>query len=307
MVDAETTANVGFSINVDNVRNFEVRPDDVFLLTYAKSGTTWMKEILCLLLNGGDVDVIKEVNPDARAPYLEMSVNSGDPYWDEVHEVMDMPSGFDINKLKSPRIIMSHLRMPLLPKQLEEKKPKIVYVARNPKDIAVSAYEFCQKELRAANKTPYENFSSCLQDFINVKNGIQLVLYDGTRWRDHVIPWWKKHEEENILFITYEDMRKDLVGSIHIISKFLDVDLSDDVMEKIANYCCFENMKKNKMALKSAYCEGYLKIDPKDSPFVRKGKVGGWKNYFTVADSEHFDKLYEEWIQDSGLKLTFEL
>ena len=42
-------------------------------------------------------------------------------------------------------------------------------------------------------------------------------------------------------------------------------------------------------------------------PIQSTGKVGGWKEKFTVAENEYFDKIYEENMADSGVEFQFEL
>lgn len=51
-----------------------------------------------------------------------------------------------IDELPSPRFIKSHLPFNLLPRQIKtgEKRPKIIYVARNPKDTCISYYYHCK-------------------------------------------------------------------------------------------------------------------------------------------------------------------
>ncbi|KAJ8314111.1 hypothetical protein KUTeg_008672 [Tegillarca granosa] len=37
------------------------------------------------------------------------------------------------------------------------------------------------------------------------------------------------------------------------------------------------------------------------------GEVGGWKNWFTVAQNEEFNSIYQSEMKDSKLKLKFML
>ncbi|XP_077862379.1 sulfotransferase 1C1-like [Saccoglossus kowalevskii] len=121
-------------------------------------------------------------------------------------------------------------------------------------------------------------------------------------WPAHVLHWWKKRDENNVLFLKYEDMKKDLVGTVRMVCKFLGKSLTDEQINYVAQQCTFDAMKKKKTRDHACVAAG---IDPKDSPFVRKGKVGGWKGSFTVAQSEEMDKWYHEAIVGTGLSFQF--
>ncbi|WP_411025355.1 sulfotransferase domain-containing protein, partial [Salmonella sp. s55004] len=131
------------------VKNFEVRHDDIFLITFPKSGTTWMQNIITLMMEDG-----KEPNNThlfRKVPFLEMPQSMSYKTCDTSPGMYEIAA----NK-KSPRILKTQLPMALLPTQLKEKKPKIIYVARNPKDSAVSYFNFCSL---SDNLTTYRNWS----------------------------------------------------------------------------------------------------------------------------------------------------
>ncbi|KAG0443233.1 hypothetical protein HPB47_015145 [Ixodes persulcatus] len=106
--------------------DFKIRNDDVFIVTYPKSGTTWMEEIVSLIMNGGDPDRVKNKLLVYRVQHLEV----GPPVGHLWH----------LRKTRSPRLLATHLPLKLIPKQLQQAKCKIIYVVRNPKDNAVSYY-----------------------------------------------------------------------------------------------------------------------------------------------------------------------
>lgn len=80
-----------------------------------------MQEILWQLYNNGEVSKRKIFE---RVPMLERALDNGRP---------------DVRTLPSPRLIHSHLTYDVIPKG---EGCKYMYIARNPKDVAVSFYEF---------------------------------------------------------------------------------------------------------------------------------------------------------------------
>ncbi|XP_077980622.1 sulfotransferase 1B1-like [Glandiceps talaboti] len=290
----------------DKIGEFEVYPDDIYLLSFSKSGTTWMKEIISLIQNGGNRDELRDISVDTSIVQLEFL------YTDERTRTrlqsLGLVPNINVHEMTSPRLFSSHLRHDLLPKQLHEKKPKVIYIARNAKDVAVSCYHHQRSLAKAYGKAfkTYECFSELLTDFIDAK--IPAIVYDNSYWHDHVLSWWTRRNDENILFLKYEDLIQNVNDGIKSIAKFLGKTLDEETVKTIANHVSFDNMKTNPRTLRSFYCTQALKLDPtKESPFVRRGKVGGWKDYFSVDDNATFDTHYKRWLKDSDLEMNFEL
>ncbi|XP_077867018.1 sulfotransferase 1 family member D1-like [Saccoglossus kowalevskii] len=231
--------------SLEAMKTFEVREDDVFIVTFPKSGATWTTEILSLILNGGDFQAVSRVRIEDRAPYPEFHLKPK-PNYEQAAE------------MASPRIIPTHLPMHILPPQLDEKKPKVIYVARNPKDIVASIYYHHSKDIFLET---YESWEHCLEEFIG-----------NDKLANHVIPWWNKRRESNVLFLKYEDMNKNLKSQIRKISSFLGRPLSDELLDKISEHCSFKKMKENPITVRENVCKLWG-IDPSESPFVRNGIV----------------------------------
>ncbi|XP_014650564.1 PREDICTED: bile salt sulfotransferase-like [Ceratotherium simum simum] len=102
---------------------FVFKDDDFLILTYPKSGTNWLVEILCLIHSKGDPKWIQSVPIWDRSPWLEAEY------------------GYNILKNKEgPRLISSLLPIQLIPKSLFSSKAKVIYLIRNPRDVLVSGY-----------------------------------------------------------------------------------------------------------------------------------------------------------------------
>ena len=151
--------------------------------------------------------------------------------------------------------------------------------------MAVSFYHHFFK--RGRTKTHFNlSWDDYLQYFIRGE------LWFGS-WFDHVPEWWSHRDEPNVLFLKYEDMKKDLTVSVRTIAHFLGCHINEETVQKIAKATTIDSMKTNS-------------AEWIDQHFLRKGVVGDWKNQFTQAQSEAMDVAYHKAIQGTGLEFDFD-
>ncbi|CAM5147879.1 unnamed protein product [Natator depressus] len=260
------------------IEDFQAWPDDLLISTYPKAGTTWMQEIVDLILVRGDVEKACRAPTHIRIPFLEIC--SPPPVPSGVQQLANVPP---------PRVIKTHLPFQLVPKSFWENRCKVIYVARNAKDNLVSYYFFDQMNKTQPEPGPWELY---LQKFMDGK------LAWGS-WYDHVCGYWAERANHRILYVFYEDMKEDPAREIRRVMDFLEVELPPEVLEKIVQQTSFQIMKENPMANYSSIPSVIL--DQTISPFMRKGEVGDWKNHFTVAQSEAFDAHYQRCMEGTGL------
>ncbi|KAM9305380.1 sulfotransferase 1B1-like [Gastrophryne carolinensis] len=269
-----------FAENMDQVDKFQAREDDIVISTYPKSGTTWMSEIVDLILNDGDVQKSRRGPIFVRVPMLEFSLPG------------QFPSGTEIlETVPSPRVIKTHLPLSLLPKSLLDKKT--VYVARNPKDVAVSFYHFDKMNQMHRDPGAWEDY---VERFMEGNVG-------GGSWSSHVREWWDHRRQGNVLYIFYEDMLEDPKHEIRKVAEFLGKDFSDDVLEKISLQTSFKAMKENPLTNYTAMPSTIM--DHSISPFMRKGICGDWRNHFTEDQNKRFDEYYQREVAETGLTFRF--
>uniref|UniRef100_A0A3P9PZJ2 Sulfotransferase n=1 Tax=Poecilia reticulata TaxID=8081 RepID=A0A3P9PZJ2_POERE len=138
--------------------------------------------------------------------------------------------------------------------------------------------------------------------FVNLLGGFFSVIFGS--WFDHVKGWLNAKEELQIMYISYEDMIKDLNDSVSRIAQFLGKPLEPDVLKKIADKCLFKNMKNNPMSNYSVVPQEFM--DQTKSQFLRKGVAGDWRNLLTPEEAQHFDAVFKEKMKDVNFKFNWD-
>ncbi|XP_036599512.1 sulfotransferase 2B1 [Trichosurus vulpecula] len=255
-------------------KDLKVRDDDTFIVTYPKSGTTWMIEILSLMLKDGDPSWARSVPNWERAPWCET-----------------VQSNLIISRMTNPRLLTSHLPIQFFSRDFFNSKAKVIYVGRNPRDILVSLYYYHKIAGHLKDPGSPDQF---FQDFLNGE-----VQFGS--WFDHIKGWMRMEGKDNFLFITYEELQEDLRGSVKRLSEFLGHPLEEEALDSVVRNSAFGAMKENTMCNYTLLPSTLL--DQRKGAFLRKGVCGDWKNHFTATQCEIFDRVYEEKMQ--GLKTTF--
>ncbi|XP_069695752.1 luciferin sulfotransferase-like [Periplaneta americana] len=272
------------------IRALEVRPSDVWLVSYPRTGSTWAQEMVWCIGNDLDFDKARKVLQNLRTPVLELTAliaNDEGDWKKELGNSVDM-----VEDMQSPRFIKTHLTWGLLPAAIDTVKPKMVYVARNPKDMCVSYYHYCM--LIHKMKGSFEDFCELF-----LKGRVPV----GPIW-SHILGFWRRRHEPNILFLKYEDMKRDQASAIKKTADFLGKTLSEAEVQQLAEHLSFSNMKKNPAVNLEpiiAKKNGPDYLQKTDLRFIRKGEVGDWKNHMSPEMAARFDTWTEENLRGTGL------
>jgi len=273
----------------EKLHSFPLRDDDIWIITFPKAGTTWSQEMVWMLIN--DVDEDKGAVPlTLRSPYMEVGSLMGPdvdsiPFPPQLDQAMKDPLAY-AETMTGRRVLKTHLPLQFLPPDLT-KRCKVVYVARNPRDVCVSYFKMQSTE-EGGFVGDFSLFASLF------KAGLQLY---GDYWH-HVLSGWRLRDHPNLTFLWFEDMKKDQRSIIEDLCVFLDHPLTSSQVDKLVDHLKFDNMKNNPNANPHAG----LDIQA-EGTFFRKGEVGNWKNFFTAEKVEEWAGWIREETQGTGIHL----
>jgi hypothetical protein len=119
-----------------------------------------------------------------------------------------------------------------LPPQVWTKKPKVVFIHRDVKDVAISTYYFRKTILHEHVGTIEEHF----ENFVNDR------VFFGP-YREYLKNFLALKDEPNFLFLTYEGVVADWEGTIRTVAKFFGKEASEENVQKLKEHLDFKNMK----------------------------------------------------------------
>jgi len=268
--------------------DFAVRPDDIVIATYSKSGTTWTQRI---------VDLLVFQDPSPR-PVMQMSV------WVDArifapHEV----NLANLEAQKHRRFVKSHLPFDALPIY---EGVKYIHVARDGRDAFMSWHnhllgmtpEFKARAETIAASDPALSHAPPLRDppedpRLFFQGWIAEAEVDpdpgvphGLSYFDFEKTYWDERRRENLLFVHYNDLKADLAGEMRRISEFLEIDTPEDRLPALAAAAEFNAMKADGAALLPGIEQAF---DRGADRFLNKGVNGRWRDVLTAEDLARYE------------------
>ncbi|XP_052066362.1 sulfotransferase 1C2-like isoform X1 [Mytilus californianus] len=263
----------GIEKYLETVRTLKTKDTDILLCTTMKSGTHWCHEILSMLLS-------QSVEYNTKGSLHHMFLELVSFFFDKLDEVDD------------PRLFTTHLPLHHLPTHHVKNGYKIIYLNRNPKDRWASNYTFLHGKLGIPDWTWNEFFDNMI-----LKDDLQGGWFNYTREFEKAA----QTKTANILPVKYEDLKFHPFSTIKKMAEFINVSHNDDFIKEMIKKCSFDNIKKHKY-------DSTRIIDPKhESTLFRKGLIGDWKNWFTVAQNEKFDEMYREEMKNCDVNFIYDL
>jgi hypothetical protein len=173
------------------------------------------------------------------------------------------------------------------PEELEISKEKfrdkrVIFLARDPRDVIVSSYFEMSKRAALFGENPYETrsgaYEGSLEDFIQRKvGGFETILRYYNIWAQN------REVPKGFLLVRYEDLKARPPAELRRIVDFLDLgEIEDSTLQEAVAFASFENMRK--MEERGHFQGGVLNPGNQadgDSYKTRKGKIGGYADYLS--------------------------
>jgi hypothetical protein len=255
-------------------RGVTVFPDDVFLVSYPRSGNTWTRFLLGNLI-------------DQNQPVTFSNIESRIP------EIYFNPDRW-LRRLPRPRMLKSH-------ESFQPHYPRVIYIVRDPRDVAVSFYHHNVKARNIPDDYPMVQFvPRFIAGEFDPKFG---------SWRDNVLSWTVlRKDDPGFLLLRYEDMKRDTAGVLADVvaflhrSSFRKIDSNPEALRRTVELSSAENMR----ALEKQEASSWVltKGTRSDKPFVRSATSGGWKTQLAPESVEAIESAWGGLMQELGYDLV---
>jgi aryl sulfotransferase len=270
--------------------DFPFRDDDIVIATYAKSGTTWVQQIVAqLLFNGQEGLEVAEMSPwlDLRVPPKDIKLPLVEA---QTHR----------------RFLKTHLPVDAL---VFSPKAKYIYIGRDGRDVVWSMYNHHasanESWYAALNDTPGrvgppigpppDSITQYYHDWLDM-NGFPWWPF----W-ENIQSWWDIRALPNVLLLHFANLKRDLPGEIRRVADFIDTPIDEARWESIVTHCSFNYMKAN--ATKSVPLAGAF-WDGGAQAFIHKGTNGRWRDLLSPDEvrkyerhaADHLDAQCAHWL-----------
>ena len=233
-------------------RGYTPGPQDVFVMTYAKSGTNWMMQIAHQLIHHGksSYDHLHDLVPwpDTRAmPFVKKYAI---PLEEAIHW-QDAP--------ERKRVIKTHFNWDMLP---YSDQARYIAVIRDPKDVFVSNYHFIRDGV-------YGPAMPSVETWFDLFLSPHFPL--GGSWAVNTAGYWAERRRPNVLIASFKEMKRDLRGMVVKVADFLNIRVPGDVIDDVCRQSSFEYMK----GIDRKFSMGKMVAWRQPGAMLRKGSQGG--------------------------------
>jgi hypothetical protein len=250
-------------------RNLRVYPDDTFLVSYPRSGNTWTRFL-----------VANFVFPNENVSFLNIEKLIPDT---------SSQSNRALKRTPRPRIIKTH-------QYFDHRYPKTIYIVRDPRDVALSYYDFQRKYMQIEDGYPLQRY---VDDFVFGR----LISADWGTWGENVASWiYTRGRQKEFLLLRYEDMIKDTGSELARVARFLGIDPDPSRLQRAVELSSADRMRKLEKLEQDQWIA--TKDRRKDIPFIGIAKAGGWKASMPESCVWQIESAWGELMTKVGYELV---
>ncbi|MFP6772396.1 MAG: sulfotransferase domain-containing protein [Alphaproteobacteria bacterium] len=260
--------------------DFNFRDDDIVISTYAKSGTTWLQQIVAQLLFPGQ----EGMEVAEMLPWMDLRVPP---------KAVKLP---EVEAQTHRRFVKTHLPADAL---VFSPSAKYLYIGRDGRDVFWSLYNHHANAndfwYGALNDTPgrvgppiEKPVSDVRQYFLEWLAGDGFPFWP---YWENIRTWWEIRHLPNVLFLHFQDMKTDMAAEIRRVAEFLEIPIDEAKFPQMLEFCGFDYMKAN--ATKSVPLGGAF-WDAGAQVFIHKGENGRWRDILTAEDCQAYESRARE-------------
>ena len=248
-------------------RTLKIFPDDVFLVSFPKSGNTWTRFLIANL-----------VYPNTPATFAN------------IHRLVPDPEATAkkiLDRMARPRIIKSH-------ECFDPRYPRAMYIVRDPRDVALSQYHYHRKCKKIDDDYPIEKFIARFLAGDTCPHG---------SWGENVSTWLvTRRNDPRFLLLRYEDMIENTRRELSKIATFLGIDASKERINQAVERSSADNMRK--LEKEQSHLSSLTKTSRKDLPFVRAAGSGGWRSGLSESHIARIEAAWGPLMRSLGYELS---
>ena len=248
-------------------RSLLILPDDIFLVSFPKSGNTWTRFLLANLRF-----------PDEPAS------------WANINRLIPDPTGTskrDFDRMPRPRIIKSH-------ECFDPRYPRVVYIVRDPRDVVVSQYHYHRKIRKVEDDSPIEKFVARFLAGETCPHG---------SWGQNISTWLYTSEgSPRFLLLRYEDLVADTARELAKVVAFLKFSATPEQIAQAVERSSADRMRQ--LEKKQPDKNELMKGSRKDLSFVRAAGSGGWRSDLPAPMVARIEEAWGPLMQHLGYELS---
>ena len=248
-------------------RSLAVRPDDTFVVSYPRSGNTWIRFLIANLLyphESGSFANIERLIPDCEAH-----------------------SSRYLKRLRGPRVIKSH-------EYFDHRYQKVIYIVRDPRDVVLSYFNFQRKYRQIPDNYPLEQFTS---DFVAGR----LSSADWGTWGQHVGSWLCCDGRPGFLVVRYEDLTSNALHELSRIARFFGIEPGTELLAAACQRSSASRMRALERSESSQWVATRNRRE--DIPFVGKAASGRWREQLSPTSVAEIESAWAPLMASLGYEI----